>query len=200
MPAQSHFFAYLSRMKLIQRWGLMKGHPENVQEHSLQVALVAHMLAVIRNELYGGKVSPDRVGTIAIYHDAAEILTGDLPAPIKYFNKNITRAYKEIETAAASHLLEMVPEELQSAFAPLLVDSHSDDENHRIVKAADLLCAYMKCTEEVASGNREFLDARSEIETALGSLDLPEVDYFVEVFLPSLELTLDGLAKMRPPD
>ena len=189
----SHFFAYLSRMKFIKRWGLMHNtYSENVQEHSLRVAQIAHALAVIRNRKFGGSVNPDRVAVLALYHDASEVLTGDLPSPIKYFNPEIRKAYREIEASAAERLTEMVPGELRDDYREVLVPE-LDDAHRDIVKAADKLCAYIKCLEEMAAGNKEFSKAEQALEKAVSRIELPEVKYFLDVFVPSFRLTLDEL-------
>ena len=190
----SHLFAYFSRMKFIRRWGLMRStYPENVQEHSQRVALVAHALALIRNRLYGGVVDPERVAVLALFHDSGEVLTGDLPSPIKYRNAEIRSAYEEIETSAAHALLGMVPAPLRDDYRPLLVAGAADPDERAIVKAADKLCAWMKCLEETAAGNREFAKAEEALRRTVESIELPEVRYFVETFLPSFRLTLDEL-------
>jgi 5'-deoxynucleotidase len=190
----SHLFAYFSRMKLIRRWGLMRStHPENVQEHSQRVALVAHALALIRNRLYDGTVDPDHVAVIALYHDSGEVFTGDLPSPIKYRNPEIRTAYHEIERSAASTLLSMVPEPLYHDYRPLLLGEGVDPDERAIVKAADKLCAWMKCLEETAAGNREFAKAEEALRETVQSIDRPEVRWFVDTFLPSFRLTLDEL-------
>jgi 5'-deoxynucleotidase len=190
----SHLFAYFSRMKLIRRWGLMRStHPENVQEHSQRVALVAHALALVRNRLYGGAVDPARVALLALYHDSGEVLTGDLPSPIKYRNPEIRTAYHEIEASAASTLLAMVPEPLRDDYRPLLLGEAADPDERAIVKAADKLCAWMKCLEETAAGNREFAKAEEALREVVQSIDQPEVRWFVETFVPSFRLTLDEL-------
>ncbi|MFQ5877299.1 MAG: 5'-deoxynucleotidase [Acidobacteriota bacterium] len=190
----SHLFAYLSRMKFIRRWGLMHNtYPENVQEHSLRVAQIAHALAIIRNRMFGGSVSPERVVVLALYHDAGEVLTGDLPTPIKYFNPEINRAYREIETSAAKRLLEMVPEALAGDYREVLLPGESEGAHREIVKAADKISAYMKCLEEAAAGNREFAKAEESLRRTVETTGLPEVDYFLETFIPSCRLTLDEL-------
>ena len=190
----SHLFAYFSRMKLIRRWGLMRStYPENVQEHSLRVAMAAHALALIRNRLFGGTVDPARAAVLALYHDSGEVLTGDLPSPIKYRNREIRSAYREIEASAAGALLAMVPEPLREDYRPLLLADAGDPEERVIVKAADKLCAWMKCLEETAAGNREFASAEEALRRIVEELDLPEVRYFVETFVPSFRLTLDDL-------
>lgn len=190
----SHFFAYVSRMKYIQRWGLMRNtQPENIQEHSLQVAMVAHMLAVIKNRLFGGDVDPERVALLAIYHDCGEVITGDLATPIKCFNPEITRTYKAIEELAAEKIFNMLPGEVAEDYRPLFFPEPEDETLHKIVKAADKLCAYLKCLEELQAGNNGFLKAERSIMAGLMKMNLPEVTYFVEKFTPSFSLTLDEL-------
>ena len=189
---RSHFFAYVSRMRFIQRWALMRNTaPENVQEHSHQAAVLAHALAVIRNEKFGGHVDPGAVAAAALYHDASEILTGDMPTPIKYHNPAIRSAYKEVEAVAERKLLNMLPEELRAAYAPVLTDV--DPETERLVKAADKLSAYIKCVEELKAGNNEFREAAVQARRALEGYGLPEVGYFLETFMDSFSLTLDEL-------
>ena len=188
----SHFFAYISRMRFIQRWALMRNTaPENVQEHSHQVAVLAHALALIRNEKFGGQVDPGLVAAAALYHDASEILTGDMPTPIKYDNPAIRTAYKDVEAVAEGKLLRMLPPELQDAYAPVLTEV--DPEVERLVKAADKLSAHIKCLEELKAGNAEFREAAAQTRKALEAFDLPEVRYFMDTFLPSFSLTLDEL-------
>lgn len=190
----SHFFAYLSRMKFIRRWGLMHStHPENIQEHSLQAALVAHALAVIHNRVYGGAVNPERVALLALYHDAHEVLTGDLPTPIKYSNADISASYHAIEAAAQTTLLAMLPAQLRPDYESLLGTAHDEPIYAELVGAADKLCAYIKCLEERASGNPEFARAEKTLRQRIERLALPEVGYFLETFVPSFSLTLDDL-------
>jgi len=190
----SHLFAYLARMKFIKRWGLMHTtYPESIQEHSHRVAVIAHTLATIRNRLFGGHVDAARAAVLALYHDAGEVLTGDLPAPVKYFNPEIHGAYRAIETAANQRLLGMVPEALREEYRPLLVAAPGDKDAWELVKAADKLCAYLKCIEEVAAGNREFSRAEQALRATVEALPQPEVRYFLETFAPSLKLTLDEL-------
>lgn len=189
---KSHFFAYISRMRFIQRWALMRNtDQENVQEHSHQTAVLAHALAVIRNEKFGGSIDPGRVASAALYHDASEILTGDMPTPIKYDNPAIQDAYKEVEAVAERKLLNLLPEELRRWYAPLLTEV--DQETERLVKAADKLSAYIKCVEELKAGNAEFREAAAQTRRTLESYGLPEVAYFLEVFIDSFSLTLDEL-------
>ena len=189
---RSHFFAYLSRMRFIQRWALMRNTaPENVQEHSHQVAVLAHALAVIRNEKFGGQVDPGAVAVAALYHDASEILTGDMPTPIKYDNPAIQGAYRDVEKMAEKKLLGMLPQELREVYAPIL--TVPDEETRRLVKAADKLSAHIKCLEELKAGNLEVRQAAEQTRRALESYDLPEVRYFIDTFLESFSLSLDEL-------
>ena len=189
---RSHFFAYISRMRFIQRWALMRNTaPENVQEHSHQVAVLAHALAVIRNEKFGGSIDPGLAAAAALYHDASEILTGDMPTPIKYGNPAIQSAYKDVEAVAERKLLAMLPEELRGAYAPVL--TAVDPEVARLVKAADKLSAYIKCVEELKAGNAEFREAVAQTRKALEGYGLPEAAYFLETFMDSFSLTLDEL-------
>jgi 5'-deoxynucleotidase len=190
----SHLFAYLARMKFIKRWGLMHTtYPESIQEHSHRVAVIAHTLATIRNRMFGGRVDPARAAVLALYHDASEVLTGDMPAPVKYFNPEIRGAYHAIEAAANQRLLEMVPEPLRADYQPLFIAATEDHAGWELVKAADKLCAYLKCVEEVAAGNREFSRAEQALRATVEALPLPEVRYFLKTFAPSLKLTLDEL-------
>ena len=189
---KSHFFAYISRMRFIQRWALMRNTaPENVQEHSHQVAVLAHALAVIRNEKFGGRLDPGAVAVAALYHDASEILTGDMPTPIKYDNPAIRNAYKDVEAVAEGKLLHMLPPELQGVYGPIL--TQSDPEVRQVVKAADKLSAYLKCVEELKAGNSEFKKAREKTYAALCRNPIPALSYFMEHFLDGFELTLDEL-------
>ena len=187
-----NFFPMISRMRYINRWGLMRNtRLENIQEHSHQVAVLAHALAVIENRYFGGRIDPGAVAVAALYHDASEILTGDMPTPIKYGNPAIRSAYKDVEAVAAQKLLAMLPPELQGAYAPILTDV--DPEVERLVKAADKLSAYIKCVEELKAGNAEFREAAAQTRRALEDFGLPEVRYFLETFLESFSLTLDEL-------
>ena len=189
---KSHFFAYVSRMRFIQRWALMRNTAqENVQEHSHQVAVLAHALAVIRNEKFGGSVDAGQVAVAALYHDASEIFTGDMPTPIKYDNPDIQRAYKEVEAVAERKLLGLLPEELQNIYAPVITGQGGEVE--QLVKAADKLSAYIKCVEELKAGNHEFREAAGQTRKALEAYDMPEVSYFLETFMDSFSLTLDEL-------
>ena len=187
------FFAYLSRMRYISRWGLMRNtFQENIQEHSHMVAVLAHALAVIRRDVLGEKADPGLAAAAALYHDAPEILTGDLPTPIKYYSPDIREAYRQVEQVAADKLLAMLPDELRPAFQPLVREEY-DPDTQALVKAADKLSAYLKCVEELKVGNGEFRQAAEQTLEALKGYGLPEVDYFVERFLPAFGLTLDEL-------
>lgn len=192
---ESHFFAHLARMKLIQRWPLMRSvSKENISEHSLQVAFVAHALAVIKNKKFSGKTNPERIALLGMYHDVSEVITGDLPTPIKYYNPDIAKEYKKIETAAEQKLLSMLPEEFQQDFAPFLVSESFDEEEMLIVKQADSICAYLKCLEELSAGNHEYLQAKKRLENTLDERSSPEMDYFLKTFAPSFTLTLDEIS------
>ena len=189
---KSHFFAYISRMRFIQRWALMRNTaPENVQEHSHQVAVLAHALAVIRNEKFGGRLDPGAVAVAALYHDASEILTGDMPTPIKYYNPEIRDAYRKVETVAGEKLLSMLPDVLRADYEPII---RIEDETVRsLVKAADKLSAYIKCVEELKAGNLEFKKAAEQTRRALGEMKMPELDYFMAHCMESFSMTLDEL-------
>lgn len=190
----SHFFAYLARMKFIQRWGLMRNtHPENIQEHSLQVAIIAHGLALIKNKLFNGTVDPARTAVLALFHDAGEVITGDLAAPIKYFNPKIKVAYGEIELVANQRLYNMLPEELKPDYHSIFFWQEEDRAHWELVKAADKVCAYLKCLEELKAGNQEYAKAEKAIKLTITGLNLPEVAYFLEKYVPSMSLTLDEL-------
>ncbi|MEC5343588.1 5'-deoxynucleotidase [Brenneria populi] len=196
---QSHFFAHLSRLKLISRWPLMRNvRTENVSEHSLQVAFVAHALAVIKNRRFNGNVSAERIALLAMYHDASEVLTGDMPTPIKYYNAQIAHEYKKIEKIARQKLVDMLPAELQRDFQSLLNEQHMSEEERAIVKQADALCAYLKCLEELSAGNTEFTLAKARLEKTLQQRQSPEMDYFMAVFIPSFSLSLDEISQDSP--
>ncbi len=189
----SKFFAVISRMKHIQRWSLMRNtQPENVLEHTAQVALVGHALAVLRNERFGGDVDPGRVASLALFHDATEVITGDMATPIKYQNERIKTAYAELEGAARQRLVGSLPEDLRGVFEAELAPD-PDDIHHRLVKAADKICAYLKCAEELRLGNAEFANAAEKTREAVARLDLPEVEAFMATFAPAFALTIDEL-------
>jgi 5'-deoxynucleotidase len=191
----SHYFAYLARMKFIHRWGLMRNtRAENIQEHSLQVAMIAHALAVLENQRLGrDAIDPDRTALLAVYHDAEEVITGDLPTPVKYFNPQVREAVDGLEVVAKRKLLGLLPEALRTAFEPLYFARPEDAAAWRMVKLADKLCAYLKCLEEAKAGNREFERAEEVIRRDLEALGEPVVDAFLTTFVPSFRLTLDEL-------
>lgn len=191
----SHFFAYLARMRLINRWPLMRNtQAENVAEHSLQVAMFSHMLATIENRHHNGQHDPQRLATLALFHDASEVLTGDLPTPVKYFNENIRDAYKQIEAQAEQRLLGMLPEEYQGEFASLLCSDRLTPEEARLLKTADMLSAYVKCLEELNGGNHEFVQAKRNLEQQLSERMTPALREFLDTFIPGFSLTLDELS------
>ena len=191
----SHFFACLDRLRLIQRWSLMRNiEKENLAEHSLQVAFVAQALAIIKNQFFGGEVNPERIAVMAMYHDTSEIFTGDLPTPIKYFNSEITHAYKDIEAAAELHLISLLPTELQDSFAPYLDSEQFSPEEKHLVKQADLICAYIKAQFELEHGNHEFKTAKKRLENLMEQWHSQEMDYFLQVFLPSFGRSIDEIA------
>lgn len=186
------FFAYLNRLKLINRWSLMRNtQPENDAEHSLQVAMIAHAIAVIGCERYGRKIDPEHVLALAVYHDATEVMTGDLPTPVKYYSEDLRGAYKRMENMAADRLLKMLPEDMQGIYAPYL--RQEEETEKQIVKAADRIGAWIKCAEEKRAGNREFDYAAENVRKSLENQALPEVKDFMREFLPAYELTLDEL-------
>lgn len=189
-----NFFAYMARMKLIKRWSLMKANDrENIAEHSAQTAQIAHALAVIKNRLFGGTLNADRITTLALYHEAAEVITGDLPTPIKYYNPEIREAFKEIENIASEKLISMLPEELHPDYRDIVIQPE-DTYEHTLVKAADKISAYVKCIEEMRSGNREFAKAECALKKEVEMyFSYPEVEYFCQKFLPSFKKTLDEL-------
>ena len=187
-----NFFPMISRMRYINRWGLMRNtRLENIQEHSHQVAVLAHALAVIENRCFSGQVDPGAVAVAALYHDASEILTGDMPTPIKYDNPDIQNAYKAVERVAEKKLLSMLPPELQEDYQEVI--TVSDPQVHALVKAADKLSAYLKCVEELKAGNTEFKKAKEQTYAALCQNPIPALQYFMEHFLDGFELTLDEL-------
>ena len=186
------FFPMIARMRYINRWGLMRNtQTENIQEHSHMVAVLAHALAVIENEKFGGQVDPGQVAVAALYHDASEILTGDMPTPIKYDNPAIQSAYQQVEAVAEQKLLSMLPEELRPAYEDAI--TIPDPEVKALVKAADKLDAYLKCVEELKAGNTEFRKAKEQTYAALCQNPIPALRYFMEHFLADFSLTLDEL-------
>ena len=186
------FFAYLSRLKLIRRWSLMRNTvPENDAEHSIQVAMIAHAIAVIARDRYGKQVDPEHVLSLAVYHDATEVMIGDLPTPVKYHSEELRGAYHRLEALSADRLLALLPEDMQSAFTPYM--KQDPGYEHTLVKAADRISACIKCMEEQRAGNREFDYAAENIRQSISAIDLPEVKDFLTDFLPAFDKTLDEL-------
>jgi len=189
----SSFFAFLKRMRFINRWSLMRNtETENIQEHSLEVAMVAHNLAALKNEYFGGNLDVNKVAVIAMYHEVSEIFTGDMPTPIKYFDPKLRSLYGEVESLAQEKMLSTLPKRLQAVYKPYIVDAETLPE-WPIVKAADTLSAYMKCVNELHAGNDEFKEAHDTILAKLKALDMPEVDMFIEEYVPALSQSLDQL-------
>lgn len=189
---QYRFYALISRMRYITRWGLMRNtFSENIQEHSHMVAVLAHALALIERDILGGQADPERCATAALFHDASEILTGDLATPIKYFNPAIKSAYKQVERVSGEKLLSMLPEQLRESYHPYILED--DPTVHTIVKAADKLSAHIKCMEEIKAGNAEFESAAQQTHHALEQMQLPALDWFMEHCLNSFSLNLDEL-------
>lgn len=189
-----HFFALLSRMKHIHRWGLMRcTREENLCEHSFETAVIAHALAVLRNTRFGGSVSPERAAALALFHDAPEIFTGDLPTPVKYGSRALRDSYAAVEEHACARLLGALPEDLRPVYRPLLAEDGKggEEELRRLVKAADKLSALIKCVEERRAGNLEFARAEQSTRRAIEGMHLPEADCFLREFLPAYALTLD---------
>ena len=196
---KSNFFASVSRMKYIDRWALMRNSwPENLSEHSLEVAIIAHALCVIGNVRFGKNLNADRAAVAGMYHDCAEILTGDMPTPIKYYSEEITDAYKKVEAVAEQTILKKLPEDIRPVYEKIFFSSDDENEEYmrKLVKAADKISALIKCIEEEKSGNTEFRSARATIGAAVDALcaKMPEVDVFVGEFMPSYESTLDEMS------
>ena len=190
----NNFFGMLSRMKYINRWGLMRNNiNENIAEHSLQVAIIAHGLAVIGNKRFGRNLNAEHIALMGIMHDTTEIITGDLPTPIKYYAPEIRDAYKKVENIAANQLLKELPEDMQEAYEVILIQDDSIEWNY--VKAADKLSAYIKCIEEKNTGNTDFAKAEDTIRKALEDMQMEEIDVFIEEFLPAYVMTLDEINK-----
>lgn len=196
----SDFFALISRMRYISRWGLMRSSiPENVQEHSHMVAVLAHALGVIRRDVFHESCDTGTLVCAALYHDAPEILTGDMPTPIKYHSAEITDAYHEVERVASDKLVNMLPVGLKNEFSPLISGEVGDDLKP-LLKCADRLSAYIKCVEERKAGNLEFLSAERQTLERIKSMGLKEADYFLENFMPAFEKNLDELGTMSEED
>ena len=186
------FFAYIFRMRYIARWALMRNtRTENVEEHSYEVAVLSHALAVIGRDVFHKELDPDKTAAAALFHDAPEIITGDMPTPIKYYNPELKTAYKRVEAVAQDKLLSMLPPELVPAYEPLVREA--DPEVRRYVKAADKLAAWLKCQEELKAGNSEFKKAAGETLSALQAMGMEEVDWFLEHLGGAFQLTLDEL-------
>lgn len=189
----SKFFAYLNRMKYIKRWSLMRSiREENIMEHSETVAVIAHALALITNKIYGGKVDEKKVVLLAQYHEVGEVITGDLPTPIKYFNPEIKTAYKDLEKGACERILSMLPDSIKGEYAEYILPDETTEE-YKLVKYADRLSAYLKCVEEVKAGNAEFKKAKTSIGNELKNCKNPAVEYYLKEFAPAYELSLDEL-------
>lgn len=187
---KNHFYAMLSRMKNIYRWGLMRNTKnENLSEHTLETAYIAHALAIIKNNCFGGNVNAEKAAVAAMFHDTSEIITGDMPTPVKYYNPQIKAVYKDIEKQAQHTLLDMLPEYMRSDIDDIYYED--DEQINAIVKAADKISAYIKCVEELNMGNREFAMAEKSIKNAIAELKLPEADLFMKDFIPSFSLSLD---------
>lgn len=193
---QSSFFAMLFRMKYINRWGLMRNTRwENLSEHSLETAMLAHILALLGNKRLGARYPVDQIVLHALYHDCSEIITGDLPTPVKYNNPSLQGSYKDLEKAACDRLVQLLPADLREEFAPFLSGDGLDEASKKLVKAADRLDALIKCLEEEKAGNREFTSAKESILSALMAMELAEVEIFLSTFLPPFSRTLDELEK-----
>lgn len=191
---KSHFFAYISKIRWIIRWGLKRNAiPENVMEHSWEVATIAHAMAVIGNRRFGGNYDVNAVATAALYHDVSEVITGDMPTPIKYHSLSMQKAFKEVEVQAERELVDLLPEDLREDFENLVISSQVPEDVNRLIKGADTIAAYLKCQEELKAGNSEFSKAAEDIAARLKGFAMPEVNAFLEVFAPSYKLTLDEL-------
>ena len=190
-----HFFAYINRMKYISRWGLMRNtRPENDTEHSQQAAMIAHALALIANRRYGGQYDPGYVMALALYHDASEVITGDMPTPVKHNNPAIRQEYGRLEQIANEKLLSLLPRDLREDYRPLIQHDETTAE-WRLVKAADKISAYIKCVEEKKAGNLEFENAAYTIRSSIDRIDLPEVKDFMRECVPSFGMTLDEISE-----
>ena len=190
----NHFFAYLSKMRWIYRWGMKRNAiQENIMEHSYEVSVIAHALGIISNRLYDNDIDANALAISALYHDCSEVLTGDLPSPIKYHNKKIRDAYKEVEYTAEREMLSTLPVELQEDYRNHLLHENLPSEFVKLIKAADIIASLIKCKAEINAGNSEFKQAVQDTGERLAQMAMPEVDYFLENFLPSFDLTLDEL-------
>lgn len=190
----SHFYAYIAKIRGIVRWGLKRNvQPENVMEHSWEVATIAHALAIIKNKHFGGTIDANAVATAALYHDCVEVITGDMPSPLKYHSKDIQSAYKAVEKAAESELLSLLPDSLRAEYQQVLFEDNIPQQNKQLIKAADTIQAFLKCQAELKAGNMEFKKAAEDILGRLKAYSLPEVNFFIETFVPSYQLSLDEL-------
>ena len=193
---ESNFCAMMSRMKYIDRWALMRNScTENICEHSLEVAMIAHMLCVIGNKRFGKSLDASKAALIGMYHDTTEIITGDMPTPVKYYNDTIQTVFHKIEDAAAETLLSMIPEDLREEFYSLYFKQEEDAYLWRLVKAADKFSALIKCMEEKKAGNKEFDSAFKSTKASIAAMELPEADCFMEEFIPAYNKNLDELQK-----
>ena len=186
------FYALVFRQKYIRRWGLMRNTmTENLSEHAMETAVLAHALALIGNRFYQKNYDPEHIATLALFHDVPEVFTGDLPTPVKYFDKNSRESYRQIEEMAIDNLLSKLPEELRPCYEPIF--SEENEEEHRLIKAADKLTAYIKCVEEEKCGNTEFLSAKATLAKSLNSMHCEELNYFMQNLLPAFSMTIDEM-------
>jgi 5'-deoxynucleotidase len=193
--AMTHFFAYLFRLRYIERWSLMRNTvKENVAEHSYHVALLTHAICTIGNEVFGKQLPTEQAVTLALFHDSTEVFTGDIPTPVKHHSPGMLSNFREIEQLASSRLLDMVPDRMKDVYSPLITGKHDKSDLRQYVKAADLLDAYLKCVTELSAGNREFAVAEQQILQTIQDLKMEEADYFLEHFAPSFYKTLDELS------
>lgn len=194
MPQTSHFFAYISKIRWILRWGLKRNAiPENVMEHSWEVATIAHVMALIGNKRFNRQYDANLVATTALYHDVSEVITGDLPTPIKYHSKGMQKAFKDVELQAEKELINLLPDDIRESFDNLIVSKNIAKDVQRLIKGADTIAAYLKCQAELKAGNHEFTKAAEDIAARLKNFQLPEVDAFLQIFAGSYQLTLDEL-------
>lgn len=194
----NYFYAMLSRMKYINRWGLMRNtREENLSEHSLEVAFIAHALGIINNEVFNGSINADRLAILGMYHDVTEIITGDMPTPVKYYNSEIRTAYKKVERAAGQEILTGLPENIRKRYNNLLTESETEKELWIYVKAADELSALIKCIEERKMGNTDFFKAEQSTLDSIKNMGIAEADYFIEHFIPAYSMTLDESVDIR---